>query len=181
MKLRVLIVPVSAAILLGACATTPKSCGALPPSGVATYTLPNGRSIVMTDRLAEASIPELRCGADQGSQAAQVLLARRFEMGDGVPRDVEHAVALYERAATAVPPTTAIYSPPVTLGGRGQMLFLNNSNAGPGSPEAQYRLGRLLIDGQLVPQDLERGRGLIERSAKQGYGPAIAELAKTPK
>jgi TPR repeat protein len=170
--LRLLIASVGATMLLGACATIPKSCRALSSLGAATYTLPNGRNVVMMDRLVQASIAELRCGADQGSQAAQVLLAKRFETGDGVPRDPERAVALYERAATAVPLTTAIYSPPVTLGGRGQMLFLNNPNAGPGSAEAQYRLGRMLIEGRGTSADPERGRGLIERAARQGYAPA---------
>ena len=58
------------------------------------------------------------------------------------------------------------------------MLFLNNPNSGPGSAEAQYRLGRLLIEGRDVPQDLRRGRSLIERAAKQGYAPAMADLNK---
>lgn len=156
-------VMVSTACSLAACATTPKSCRSLPPSIGATNI---------------ASIAELRCGADQGVQAAQVALAKRYEAGEGVPRDMKRAIALYELASTAVPPTTAIYSPPVKLGGRGQMLFIDNPNAGPGSAEAQYRLGRLLIEGRGVPQDLKRGRSLIERAAKQGYTPAAVEQSQ---
>lgn len=173
---QLLVILMGIALSLSACATTPKSCRGLSPMGMATYTLPNGRNLVMSDRLDQASVAELLCGADQGVSAAQVLLARRYEVGDRVPRDRRRAVALYERAAVAVPPMTAIYSPSVKLGGRGQMLFLNNANAGPGSAEAQYRLGRLLVEGQGVPRDPERGRSLIERSAKQGYAPAVAEL-----
>lgn len=157
---RLLTVVAGTAVGLGACATTPKSCRALSSSTAATY---------------QDSVAELQCGADQGIQRAQVALAKRYEAGDGVPRDIKRAIALYELASTSVPPTTAIYAPPVKVGGRGQMLFLNNSNAGPGSAEAQYRLGRLLIEGRDVPQDSRRGRSLIERAAKQRYAPALAE------
>jgi TPR repeat protein len=180
MKTGQLTLVVGITLNLGACATTPKSCRALPASGPATLLLPNGRNVVVADRLDQASIAELQCGADQGLQAAQVALGRLYEAGDRVPRDVALAAALYERAATSIPPTTAIYSPPVTVGGRGQMLFLNNPNGGPGSAEAQYRLGRLMIEGRGIALDPKRGRALIERSAMQGYAPAIDELGRSP-
>lgn len=151
---------VGTACSLGACATTPKSCRSLPPSGVGAN---------------QISVADLQCGATRGIQAAQVELAKRYESGEGISRNIERAIALYELASSAVPPTTAIYSPPVKLGGSGQVLFLNNSNAGPGSAEAQYRLGMLLIK-RGVPQDSGRGRALIGRAAKQGYAPAMAEL-----
>lgn len=170
---RLLIALMGTALGLGACATTPKSCRALPASGPATLSLPNGRNVVVANRLDQASVAELQCGADQGLQAAQVALGRLYETGDRVPRDVARAAALYERAAASTPPTTAIYSPPVTVGGRGQMLFLANPNAGPGLAEAQYRLGRLLIEGRGIPQDVERGRAMMKRAAKQGYSPAL--------
>lgn len=160
MVARLLALVVGAAFSLGACATTPKSCRTLSLSSGATN---------------QSSVAELQCGADQGIQAAQVALAKRYETGEDVPRDIRRAIALYELASKAVPSTTAIYSPPVKLGGSGQMLFLNNPNAGPGSAEAQYRLGRLLIEGRDVTQDSRRGRSLIERAAKQGYAPVVAE------
>lgn len=144
-----------------ACATIPKSCRGL--SATAPLVL----------QPAQAGIAQLQCAADQNIAPAQVELAKRYEAGDRVPRDLARAIALYERAATAIPPTTAIYSPPVSLGGRGHMMFLANSNAGPGSAEAQYRLGRLLIQGLGVPKDVKRGTWLIERAAKQGYEPAM--------
>ena len=150
---------------LSACATIPKSCRGLSASAP-----------LMLES-AQASIAQLQCAVDQNIASAQVELAKRYEAGDRVPLDLARAIALYERAATAIPPTTAIYSPPVSLGGRGQMIFLTNPNAGPGSAEAQYRLGRLLIEGLGVPKDVKRGTGLIERAAEQGYEPAIRAQA----
>ena len=161
---------------LGGCATLPKSCRGLPPPKYQTRVLPDGRAVLMQVRSDPETVPELRCRADQGVQAAQVALAKRYETGDGVARDVARAVELYERAAISVPANTAIYSPPVKLGGSGRMLSLPNPNAGPGSAEAQYRLGRLLIEGRDVPRDVERGRSLIERAAKQDHAPALRDL-----
>lgn len=158
---RLLLVVVGTAYSLGACATIPTSCRKLPP---------------FDDTTNQNSVAELQCRADRGIQSAQVALAKRYETGAGVARDIKRAVALYELASTSVPSTTAIYSPPVKVGGRGQMLFLRNSNAGSGSAEAQYQLGHLLIEGRDVSQDLRRGRLLIERAAKQGYPPAMTEL-----
>lgn len=161
---------------LSGCATLPKSCEGLPPPKYETRVLPDGRRVLMQVRSEPETVPELRCRADQGVQAAQVALGKRYETGDGVARDVARAVELYERAAISVPANTAIYSPPVKLGGSSRMLFVPNPNAGPGSAEAQYRLGRLLVDGAGVPRDVERGRSLIERAAKQGYVPALDNL-----
>lgn len=160
---RPLLLMVSSAFGLGACATVPKSCRGLPSFSKATHL---------------SGIAELQCRADLGIQNDQLALAKRYEAGEGVPRDIKRAIVLYELASTSMPATTPIYSPPVKLGGSGQMLFLNNSIAGPGSAEAQYRLGRLLIEGRAVSQDLRRGESLIERAAKQGYPPAMAELKR---
>lgn len=167
------------ALSLGACASMPKSCRGLSPPKYETRELADGRTVIVPVRSGPETVPELQCRADQGVRDAQVALAKRFETGDGVARDLARAVKLYEQAATGVPTNTAIYSPPVKLGGSGRVILVPNPNAGPGSAEAQYRLGRLLIEGRGVPRDAERGRSLIERSAKQGYAPALAELDRS--
>ncbi len=147
------------ALTLSACVGTPKSCrpfaAQFPP-------------IVP----AQATVSQLQCAADLGMQNGIVELGKRYEAGIGVQTDLKRAVALYTRAAAAVPPTTAIYSPPVRVGGSGQMIFLPNSNSGPGSADAQFRLGQMLIEGRGVSRDVERGRKLIERAAAQGFSPA---------
>jgi len=147
------------ALTLSACVGTPKSCR--PFAGHFPTLVP-----------AQATVSQLQCAADLGMQSGIVELAKRYETGTGVQADLKRAVALYTRAAAAVQPTTAIYSPPVRVGGSGQMIFLPNSHAGPGSAEAQFRLGQMLIEGRGVPRDVERGRKLIERAAAQGFSPA---------
>jgi hypothetical protein len=136
--------------------------------------------VVAPNQLNHASVAELQCGADQGIRGAQVALARRYEGGDGVPLNIKRAIALYEQASSAVPPTTAIYSPPVKVGGSGRMLFLNNPNAGPGAAEAQFRLGRLYLEGRGVELNADKGWDLIKRAADQGYPDAITLLATRP-
>lgn len=51
------------------------------------------------------------------------------------------------------------------------MIFLSNPNAGPGLAEAQYRLGRLYLEGRGVKKDSDRGNELIGKAASQGYRP----------
>ncbi|WP_082731709.1 MULTISPECIES: tetratricopeptide repeat protein [unclassified Sphingomonas] len=166
----------SAAASLAACATTPKSCRSLFSDTSQLRNREEGGEVFAAP-FNQASASVLHCAADQGNRSAQVELAKRYEMGEGVPRDVRKAVTLYERAARNIAPNTAIYSPPVRLGGRGQVLFIQNENAGPGLAEAQYRLGRLLLEGRGVPGNIRRGRSLIEQAAKQNYAPAIDYLA----
>lgn len=102
---------------------------------------------------------------------AIVELARAYETGTGVVQDVTRAASLYEQAAQDRPKYTSVYSPPVRLGGSGQMLLLPNLDGGPGDAEAKYRLGRMLIDGRGVARDKARGRVLTDAAIKQGFRP----------
>jgi TPR repeat protein len=124
-----------------------------------------------------APLQSLQCHAARGDRASQVALARRLETGDGIASDPKRAADLYRAAATAVPSSTAIYSPPVRKGGQGQMMFLTNPNASLGSAEALYRLGRMYIDGRGVESDPSRGRAMIRQAAEQGFPEAQAEVS----
>lgn len=121
---------------------------------------------------------QLHCLADLGRRDAMIELGRRYEDGSGVAPDYKRAAALYGQAAAAIPPTTAIYSPPVKKGGNGRMIFLNNPNASPGSADAKYRLGRLFLTGRGVKLDQERGWKLIGEAAEQGSTDAARTLAE---
>jgi TPR repeat protein len=155
---------------LGACATVPKSCRALEPLRTAGAIRPDAGA---EGAFRAASVAELQCAADQGKQAAQVALAKRFEFGIGTERDLPRAVSLYAQAARNALSTIAIYSPPVTVGGHGRVLLLNNPRAAPGSAEAQYRLGLLLIEGKGAQRNLKRGSALVAQAIRRGYDPAI--------
>lgn len=158
---------------LAGCASIPDSCRDL--SGVRPV-LASGEKGTLISHHEYASetrrVAHLHCLADQGAQSAQVELAGLYEIGQGVVLDPERAARLYERASTAVPPTTAIYSPPVKLGGTGRVIFLNNPNTTPGSAEAKYRLGLMLLKGKGVDRDVARGRSLIEDAAGLGHAKA---------
>ena len=122
-------------------------------------------------RDSEDRIARLQCEADRGARWAQTELGRRYENGDGVAQSDARAAVLFSLAASTAPTTTQVYAPPVTLGGRGQVLILPNPNASSGDPEAQYRLGRMYIDGRGVPQSVARGEKLLAQAAAQGFNP----------
>lgn len=152
------------AMLTGGCATAPpEACRALAKPAAA-----------------EADIDRLRCRAALGLQSAEVELARRYEIGDGVPQDLARAAAMYERAAADVASTMPIYSPPVRRGGSGSVIMVRNPNAQTGSPEARFRLGLMLLEGRGVDADPRRGRRLIERAARAGHAEAVKWLAAQP-
>lgn len=156
------------------CATAklPSSCIGL--QGVRAIPVENAQGIVSIEyRYADevARTRHLQCRADQGERIAIVELGRAYEIGNGVSQDHARAAALYERAAQDRPKYTSIYSPPVRLGGSGQMLLLPNPDGGPGETEAKYRLGRMLVDGRGVARDEARGRALTDAAIKQGFRP----------
>lgn len=155
---------------IAGCATVPSTCRKL--EGVATeWSREDGRPILQGYRYRDepSRVRHLHCLADQGAQDAQLQLARRYETGDGVAPDPGRAARLYRRAATTIPPATAVYSPPVRLGGSGQVMLLRNPNARPGLAEAKYRLGRMMLEGRGVERDERRGLSLIDEAARQGH------------
>lgn len=150
---RALIFAIPLALSAGACASVPDFCRNLPAASD------------------DMSVAQLECVAKAGDKRAMLALGKRYEAGIGVGQDFARAARLYNRAATEIPGTIAVYSPPVRQGGRGQVIFVNNPNAGPGLAEAQYRLGRLYLDGRGVKKDSDRGNKLIRRAVSQGYRP----------
>ena len=72
----------------------------------------------------------------------------RHLRGEGVPRDVEQAAALFRQAAAQ------------------------------GDPGAMYQLGRLYAKGEGVPRDLSYAYGLWSLAADRGYSRAQERLAK---
>jgi hypothetical protein len=78
--------------------------------------------------------------AQIGDKQAQFELGRRFAAGRGVPRDCEKAMELTRRAATATGGTLWVYSPPVTKGGRGQVVPVDQGPVQPGLADAKAAL-----------------------------------------
>lgn len=132
---------------------------------------------MVQDPKASGSLDTLQCLADLGQPGAQTELARRYEFGVGVLQNHRRAAQLYARAAATAPEYTAVYAPPVRLDGRGQVLFLPSAGSRSGDPEAQYRLGLMLLEGRGVERSTERGLGLLARAAGQGHAAAASALA----
>ena len=84
--------------------------------------------------------------AKAGDPRAQEFVGILHEGGHGVPKDIDKAMAWYERAADG------------------------------GDMAAQYNLGRIYLEGKLVEQDVERAHELLRRAAEQGDEDAEALL-----
>jgi TPR repeat protein len=87
-----------------------------------------------------------RCAAEQGFAAGQHHLARHFETGDGMPRDIAKAVFWYVKA-------------------------MNQDYAA-----AQYAFGRLRRDGIGLPRNTEEAMRLFRLAANQGLEEAQEAL-----
>lgn len=165
-----MLVAVAGGVLLSGCAGLASSCRHL--TGVVPRLVGGNEriSVAEYDYADDAArIRHLQCLARQGTQNAQLELARRYEEGDGVARDSVRAAALYARAAATVPEAAAIYMPPATPGGSGRVLRIDNPGKKTGLPEASFRLGRMLLEGRGVSPDASRGRALIEDAAREGH------------
>jgi len=163
-----------ALLLLSGCATprVPASCAGLRGVGAVPITDASGVTRIRYTYADETvRLPHLQCRADQGDRGAMVELARALETGKGVTHDDVRAAALYEKAAQDRPAFTSIYSPPVRLGGAGQVMMIPNMDGGPGNAEAKYRLGHMLVEGRGIARDAERGRQLITEAERQGFQP----------
>ena len=80
----------------------------------------------------------LNQASDEGNDEATFQLARMLHNGDGVPRNLTKAVALYEQLAKA------------------------------DNPKGLYSLGLLYVSGDGVPRDIERAATLMGKSAEAG-------------
>ena len=150
----------------------PASCAGLRGVGAVPITDASGVTRIRYTYADETvPLPHLQCRADQGERAAMVELARALEAGVGVSRDDVRAAVLYENAAQDRPAFNSIYSPPVRIGGSGQVMMIPNADGGPGDAEAKYRFGQMLVEGRGIGQDVARGQKLIEAAQRQGFRP----------
>jgi TPR repeat protein len=165
-----------AACLAAGCATRqPPSCAGLKPMRAIVSQASDGtRTFTPVYPPDEDPIARLTCEAERGNAVAARKLAERYEQGIGVTPDQARAAAFYARAAAELPAFTQVYAPPVTLGGAGSVLLLPNPAGTRGDAEAQYRLGRMYLEGRGVAQDQARAIRLLALAANQKH-PAATE------
>lgn len=100
----------------------------------------SGRYMGLDASSVDREIALLAQRAQLGDKQAQFELGQRFAVGDGVPKDCEKAMELTRRAATATGGTLWVYSPPVTKGGRGQVIPVDQGPVQPGLADAKASL-----------------------------------------
>jgi TPR repeat protein len=172
------VVLLTASLVAGCATRPPPSCAGLEPVRAIVTQAPDGtRTFTPIYPPGEDPIARLTCEADRGNAVAARALAERYEQGIGVAPDQARAAALYARAAAEVPAFTQVYAPPVTLGGAGSVLVLPNPAGTRGDAEAQYRLGRMYLEGRGVAQDQARAIRLFAMAANQQH-PAAADALR---
>ncbi len=120
--------------------------------------------------------------AEQGFAKAQFKLGRYYELGEGVPKDIEKAISWYTNAAEQGD-IKALYNL--------SMLWFNGQNvpqdyekvvewltkaANQGLAQAQYFLGNLSNEGIVMPQDYGEAMKWFRKAANQGYASAQYSL-----
>ena len=122
---------------------------------------------------------------------AHVQLAKHFERGLGIERDLARAFDHYEKAAIAGYPTSTINYARILLKGRygltpdpekarfwaERAIDGLMKKARGGSASAAKSLGRIYRDGEFVAADPERAREWFTRSASLGDPGAMHDLA----
>lgn len=113
--------------------------------------------------------------AESGDPAAQFLLARRLENGDGFAEDVALAATWYRRAAEQGHVAAELRMAWLYNIGEGvpedagaSFMWLEKAANG-GHPLAQYRLAWMYINGDHVGKDTEVAKLWFQLAAKQDY------------
>lgn len=84
--------------------------------------------------------------ARAGDKQAQLELGMRYASGDGVRRDCDIARKLLRQAAARTGGTIWVYSPPVTKGGSGRVIPIDNGPVQGGLQAAEEALRDLAND-----------------------------------
>lgn len=119
-----------------------------------------------------------RCLARQGDPSAQFALGNAYENGVGVEADAALAARWYRRAAAPRGGETSLAIPsPTGEEAHGRLLGADRAGT-PGNAEAQYRLGRMYLEGRGVDKSRSRARNWLGRAAEQGHEAAADLLAR---
>jgi TPR repeat protein len=113
------------------------------------------------------------------------LVARRYDEGNGLPKDPEQAVRWYRKAAEAGDAPSMTRLAAALAKGRGvkkdeaQATMWYSEATKKQEPEAEYQVGMLLIKGKGgYAQDEKTGLEWLRRAASHGHVAAREELAR---
>ena len=125
---------------------------------------------------------QYRISAEKGSAEAQYQLARRYEEGDGLSKDIDEALKLYLKAAEQGHCGAQLRLGHIYYWGEDVKQDYNESNkwyrqaAEQGDMCAQYCLGLAYTEGLGTPQNDMEAVKWYRKSAEQGYKDAQCSL-----
>jgi TPR repeat protein len=125
------------------------------------------------------AITWLNKAAEQGDTEAQYQLAQMCEQGLGGTIDRPQAEYWYEKAAASHDVRAQLRLGQLFEAERPQeALELYRQAAGQGSSEANFALGRIYAEGEVVDQDFDKALDFLLRAAAQGEVNALPLLAQ---
>ena len=139
-----------------------------------------GRAYAANKQWPEA-IGAYRKAADKGSTSAMVELGVMYGTGSGLPKDLEQARKLFERAAEAGNPRGVTNLAAIgggTSSDPAKARALLAKAADENSAEAEYQLGLMTADGAGGPKDDVAARALFEKAAAQGHAGALERMGE---
>jgi len=124
------------------------------------------------------AVGEWRAPAIAGDADAQFNLGQAYKLGRGVPLDLNQAETWYGRAAQQGHPEAEdnygllLYQ----NGKRAEAVQWLDRSATRDQSSAQFVLGTMLFNGDVLPKDWKRAYALMTRASWSGYAPARAAL-----
>lgn len=131
----------------------------------------------------KGAVERWRGPATRGDADAQFNLGQAYKLGRGVPADLSQAEAWYGRAAAqGHEQAEASYGLALFANGKREQAspWLQRA-AGRGDPRAQYVLGTMYFNGDVVAKDWVRAYALVTRSSQSGLAEASSALAQMDK
>jgi TPR repeat protein len=134
-----------------------------------------GRAYAANRQIPEA-VATYRKAADKGSTSAMVEIGVLLGTGSGVAKDPAEARKLFERAAKngnarGVSNLAALNGGASSNPAEARALLAKAAEAN--SPDAQYQLAMMMVEGTGGPQDDVAARALFEKAAAQGHADAM--------
>ncbi len=126
------------------------------------------------------AIKEWRPLAIKGDADAQFNLAQAYRFGRGVPADLKQAENWYRKAAVQghAQAEDSLGLIMFQNGDRKSAMPIIERSANRGDPRAQYVLGTVLFNGDLIARDWPRAYAYMTRASAAGFDRASASLAQ---
>ena len=139
------------------------------------------------EQLSSESPEQVKLKSAESSDPGEMYqLATKYEDGNGMPRDMEKAIALYRQAAERGYVPAQTYLGVIYDKGRGvqpddaEAIRWYRLAAEKGDPQSQFNLGVFLVKGRGTAKNEKEGWDLIRKAAGNGYKPASAALLRAP-